>query len=119
MGVAGKKGRIEQYRSGGNSSVRPYGVEAVFFAHFLNADNTAGISAEIWQTMIPSLSSEEALHIAERFDFSGGQIENVARKQIIESILSDTKTDFDDLMGFCKDEPLESRLYGKIGFSSS
>jgi hypothetical protein len=79
----------------------------------------SSVRAEIWQTMIPSLSSEEALHIAERFDFSGGQIENVARKQTIESVLSGTETSFDDLMGFCKDEPLESQVYGKIGFSSS
>jgi SpoVK/Ycf46/Vps4 family AAA+-type ATPase len=77
------------------------------------------VRAEIWQNMIPALSGEEALHIAERFDFSGGQIENVARKRTIESVLSGAETDFDDLIEFCKEESLESRMYGKIGFSVS
>jgi hypothetical protein len=33
----------------------------------------------IWHAMLPELSDEEALKLAEQFDFSGGQIENISR----------------------------------------
>ena len=41
----------------------------------------------IWKAMLPDLTEADALHLARLFDFSGGQIENVARKRIIDDIL--------------------------------
>lgn len=34
---------------------------------------------QIWQTMIPSLNDADASFLAARYDFSGGEIENIAR----------------------------------------
>ena len=47
----------------------------------------ATVRGKIWQQMIPELSNADATTLAEHFDFSGGQIENVARKHAINSIL--------------------------------
>ena len=41
----------------------------------------------IWQSMLPELSDAEALKLAEQFDFSGGQIENITRKVMIDCVL--------------------------------
>ena len=49
----------------------------------------ASVRANLWQEMIPELDTEECQALGEQFDFSGGQIENVARKYAINSILND------------------------------
>ena len=41
----------------------------------------------IWQAMLPGLNEADAVTLAESYDFSGGQIENIARKHTISSIL--------------------------------
>ena len=35
----------------------------------------------LWKSMMPDLNEEDALALASRFDFSDGQIENIARKK--------------------------------------
>ena len=45
------------------------------------------VRARIWHQMLPELEEHECQTLAEGFDFSGGQIENVARKFAINSIL--------------------------------
>lgn len=49
----------------------------------------ASVRTHLWQEMIPELNTEECLALGEQFDFSGGQIENVARKYAINTILND------------------------------
>lgn len=45
----------------------------------------------IWKSMIPSLSEEIAHALANKYDFSGGQIENIARHYAIDNILHGAK----------------------------
>ena len=35
--------------------------------------------SQIWQSMIPQLTPSEAKRLASEYDFSGGEIENIAR----------------------------------------
>lgn len=49
---------------------------------------TAEESRHIWHAMLPDLSEDSTIELARHYDFSGGQIENIARKQIVNSILS-------------------------------
>lgn len=49
---------------------------------------TAEESHYIWHAMLPDLSEDSTIELAHHYDFSGGQIENIARKQIVNSILS-------------------------------
>ena len=73
---------------------------------------------QIWQTMIPSLNDADASFLAARYDFSGGEIENIARHFTIQSILHGQPENMvKSLVEFCENERLEgSRTKRKIGF---
>jgi hypothetical protein len=77
---------------------------------------TAEARQNIWKSMIPSLSSEAVSQLAHRYDFSGGQIENVARHYTIDSILhGDKANDLQALISHCDQERLEKQL-PRMGF---
>ena len=71
---------------------------------------------QIWKSMIPALSDEDALALAKEFDLSGGQIENVARKRTVELILSGVDPSLEQLRDYCRSEKLSSKDRAKIGF---
>lgn len=73
---------------------------------------------QIWQTMIPFLNDADASFLAARYDFSGGEIENIARHYTIQSILHGKPADMlKSLVGYCDSERLEGRPpKKKVGF---
>lgn len=71
---------------------------------------------KIWQTMLPSLTEKERMELANSYDFSGGQIENIVRKYTIESILKNAKPSLESIHGFCQNEFLYKNNIKKIGF---
>lgn len=73
--------------------------------------------AKIWQNKIDNLSKKEALLLAEKFDFSGGQIDNIARKKEIEEIVNDKKVGFDEIMHYCTQEYLNIKQVNRVGFN--
>ncbi len=78
---------------------------------------TAQESRHIWHTMLPSLSDDEALALARKYNFSGGQIENIARKQLVNNILSDSDDiDLSAIYEACDHELLFRTHTHKIGF---
>ena len=76
------------------------------------------VREKIWHTMIPSLSTEECHNLAEMYDLSGGQMENVSRKFTINAILHGDVTDrMEILRSYCGAEKLENKTQRKrIGF---
>ena len=66
----------------------------------------ADVREHIWHAMLPELDDNECKTLAEGFDFSGGQIENVARKFAIDSILGEfEQTDrLTELTTLCSEE---------------
>lgn len=82
---------------------------------------TPEVASHIWQTMLPNLSAEEALQLAEEYPFTGGQIENIARKQQVEYILTGKQSTMADLQGYCKQECLHSdaAIRKTIGFAAN
>jgi len=76
------------------------------------------VRGKIWQQMIPELSDADATTLAEHFDFSGGQIENVARKYAINSILYGNDTEMLPILeDYCRCEQLNNNITRKrIGF---
>lgn len=60
----------------------------------------------IWQSMIPSLSMPLAEELAATYDFSGGQIENIARKRTVELILCGEEPAPEKLHAMCRAEQL-------------
>ena len=68
------------------------------------------VRRQIWQSIIPSLSDEVALALAGEFAFSGGQIENIARKQLVDNILyGDAPDIYASLRAHCKAELIQNR----------
>ena len=77
---------------------------------------TAEARRHIWHELIPSLSDDAISQLASRYDFSGGQIENIARHHAIDSILhSPDADDLSTLISHCDQERLEKQR-PKIGF---
>ena len=71
----------------------------------------------IWHEMIPTLSESDTKTLAEKYDFSGGQIENIARHNAINGILyGDKANSIESLMAYCDNERLETKESRKIGF---
>jgi len=60
----------------------------------------------IWRSLIPELKKEEIIKLAEAFDFSGGQIENIARKREIVGILNGKDPELGELVLFCDEESI-------------
>ena len=78
---------------------------------------TVEARASIWKTMIPDLSDNEIHQLAEKYDFSGGQIENIARHNAIDSILyGSNDNSLEMLMNYCDSEQLDEWKVQKIGF---
>jgi SpoVK/Ycf46/Vps4 family AAA+-type ATPase len=78
---------------------------------------SASARANIWQSMIPALSSNESLALAEKYDFSGGQIENIARHYAIDNVLhGDGENRLERLFNYSDSERFEKKEQRKIGF---
>ena len=78
----------------------------------------ATVRAKIWQAMVPELSETDSIALAESYELSGGQIENVARKHAINSILhGDTADLLPVLRDYCNSERLcTKRESRRVGF---
>lgn len=73
--------------------------------------------ASIWHEMIPALSEDETRSLAIKYEFSGGQIENIARHYTIDSILHGSSDNLlETLTHHCDNERLENKGYRTIGF---
>lgn len=74
--------------------------------------------AKIWKSMIADLSDADAETLARRFSFSGGNIENVARKSSVEYVLTGNRPTVETLATFCEEETYatEAPQRKKIGF---
>lgn len=73
----------------------------------------------IWMSMLPDLKEGDALILASKFDFSGGQIENIARKRIVDDILDSRKhIDLKSLVENCEHERIRHRTGSdcRVGF---
>ena len=71
----------------------------------------------IWHSMIPDLSDLDVHTLASKYDFSGGQIENIARHYAIDTILHGQSEDaLPMLIRHCDNERLDEKSVRKIGF---
>ena len=70
--------------------------------------------SEIWRSLMPSLTTDDALILASEYDFSGGEISNIARKCFINELLFKQTTSLEQIKTTCSQEKLTKRV--KIGF---
>jgi len=76
---------------------------------------------DMWKSMLGFLGDEDSAALAKEFPFSGGQIENIARKILVGSILhGDKAKSLESVKEYCHEELLksssESSERKKIGF---
>ena len=75
------------------------------------------VRKKIWETMIPSLNDQEYSLLAAAYEFSGGQMENIARKYSIGTILNGEPEDrLSVLYSYCNAEKLDNQARRRIGF---
>ena len=73
------------------------------------------IRSRIWKLKMPSLPPEECDMLAQKFEFSGGQIDNIVRKSEIHEIVHGEKVTTAHLLQFCSEETMALNR-SKIGF---
>lgn len=72
---------------------------------------------QIWKSLLEGLNEEQAAELADRFDFSGGQIQNISRKQVINAIFSGKDDiDYEQVKIDCQNETISRQNGRKIGF---
>ena len=80
----------------------------------------ASVRSSIWQSMVSGLSESDASALAQAYELSGGQIENIARKDTINRVLYGDSSNTDRLsalMEYCDAETMQSTEKAKrIGF---
>ena len=74
------------------------------------------VKTKIWHSMLKDITEDEARQLALHFDFSGGQIENIARKRTVDYILSGKYASLDEIEGYCRAELLNGAERKTIGF---
>lgn len=78
---------------------------------------TVEARAQIWQAMFPALAERDACTLASQFDLSGGEIENISRKYMVNAILSGQDTiDLLLLAELCRNERIGTSTRQRIGF---
>jgi hypothetical protein len=61
--------------------------------------------------MLPDVDDEALSVLASRFDFSGGQIENIVRKRLVDAVLYGTESDLQELIAYCQEESSDKTIY--------
>ena len=77
---------------------------------------TIEAKTNIWMTKLPSLSKDDAHTLASNYDFSGGQIENITRKVLMQEIINDIKPSINGLITICNEEKMSKNNTRRIGF---
>lgn len=73
------------------------------------------VRSMIWKSKIKGLSKKNSDILANKYNFSGGQIDNIARKIITEEILYDKDPDINSIISYCDDEILQKGK-NSVGF---
>lgn len=70
----------------------------------------------IWKDKISSLSEQEAEELASQYDFSGGEIDNIARKLTMSYVINGTSPQMTTIKEYCSHEHLNRNNRVKIGY---
>lgn len=73
-------------------------------------------AAKIWRDKLQFLSEKESLKLAANYHFSGGEMENIARKCTMKELLNEEKITFKSIEQLCSQEKWSNTKGNKIGF---
>ena len=77
---------------------------------------TVEAKQSIWKSKLEWLTDEDCLTLATKFDFSGGEIDNIVRKVVMEEVLHGARPSLAEIEELCKHEKIEDRTKDSIGF---
>jgi AAA+ superfamily predicted ATPase len=72
---------------------------------------------QIWKSKLNWLDDIQATELSTRFHFSGGEIDNIVRKAIINEVITGNRATLDELVEYCETERLMSKKGRKLGFN--
>ena len=78
---------------------------------------TVEAKQSIWKSKLEWLSDDECHQLAQKHDFSGGEIDNIVRKVVMEEVLHGKRPDIDAIEDMCRHEKLGGSKRKKIGFN--
>jgi SpoVK/Ycf46/Vps4 family AAA+-type ATPase len=70
----------------------------------------------IWNNKLSWLTPDDSKRIAEVFDFSGGEIDNIVRKATMDELITGKHSSIEQLISLCSNERLENAERKKVGF---
>lgn len=73
------------------------------------------VNARIWKLKMPDMPETDCKTLASKFHFSGGQIDNVVRKNEIHQVIYGDSDSIDTIMDFCKEEEMQ-KSRAVVGF---
>jgi SpoVK/Ycf46/Vps4 family AAA+-type ATPase len=74
------------------------------------------VALQIWKIRFPEMEDSLLKFLIEKYSFTGGQIENIARKYKMSLILNGIIPDFNQMEQYCKEEVLPSQTRKTLGF---
>ena len=98
----------------------PDNLDRAFDRRFLYkirfAQPDSEVRFHIWESKLRGLSDHDYQYLAEYFNFSGAQIDNIVRKLEIDHILNGNKQEMTKILTYCNEETIGKSSYTKIGF---
>lgn len=70
---------------------------------------------KIWKNKLQFITENEAHFLAENFPFSGGEMQNIARKALLNAVIYNQPIEFDQIVEYCQNEKWQSNKKA-IGF---
>lgn len=70
----------------------------------------------IWNNKLSWLTPDDSKRLAETFDFSGGEIDNIVRKATMDELITGKHSSIEQLISLCSNERLENAERKKVGF---
>ncbi|MBO4738953.1 MAG: ATP-binding protein [Bacteroidales bacterium] len=77
---------------------------------------TTEAKQSIWKSKLLWLEDKEALTLAQKYNFSGGEIDNIVRKVIMEEVVNGKRPNINDIEDFCRNEKIHGDNTSRIGF---
>lgn len=71
---------------------------------------------KIWMNKIDFIADKDAYCLAKEFNFSGGQIDNIARKIQMHEIIENARPSFEEIVSYCDHELWDRDERKKVGF---
>ena len=78
---------------------------------------TVEAKKNIWMSKLPDLSVDDAQTLASSYEFSGGQIDNIVRKALMQEVITGEKPTLDSLVAMCNEEKISNNNMKKVGFN--